>query len=88
MSVLVMKQSEPNLWIAEIALSIVMYWREKIILVDKMVYAGGPWFGEGQMKYCLKLVRVLFGNKADRWNLEILKWGEWKGPAVRPFATS
>ena len=47
---LAMKQSEPNLWIGEIALSIVMYWREKIILVDKMVYTGGPCFGEGQMK--------------------------------------
>ena len=53
-----------------------------------MVYTGGPCFGEGQIKYCSKLVWVLFWNKADRWNLEILKLGEGKGPLVRPFATS
>ena len=56
MSVLAMKQSEPNPCIAEMALSIVMYCREKIVLVNKMVYTGIPRFGKGQTEYSPKFV--------------------------------
>ena len=61
----------------------------KIILVDKMVYAWGPWFGEGQIKYGSECLWMFLGDKANRGDLEILKGGgEWKGPMVRPLFTS
>jgi len=42
-----------------------------------LISHGDPGFMEGQMRTnCSKIVRVLFGDKANGGNLEILKRGE------------
>ena len=62
--------------------------QRKIVLVNKMVYIGIPRFGKGQMEYSPKFVRMLFWNKANWGNLEILKRRGRKGARSTPLATS
>lgn len=50
---LAMKQSEPNLWISEIALSIVMYWREKSSLSIKWFILVVPVLGMDRWNCCM-----------------------------------
>lgn len=71
MSVLDKKQSEPNLWITEIALSIVIYWREKSSLSLKWVILEFPDLGKDRWN--------IFRNLSERLNLETRPIGKtWK----------
>lgn len=45
---------------AAIVLSIVMYWSDQVILLNVMLNAGGPRFGEGQVKDSAKFVIFFF----------------------------
>ena len=52
-----------NLLMAAIALSIVMYWSDRVILLNVMLNAGGPRFGEGQVKDSAKFVFFFWGGE-------------------------
>ena len=74
------KQSEPNLCIAEIALSIVMYWREKSSLSIKWFILVVPVLGKDRWNIVRNLSEYFFGTRPIGETWKFSNWGKGRDP--------